>query len=832
MTFPLAGPGKSDVSSNDLNHQAASSSTAVVSQRVSITQEQYSKIFFPVCINIAREEKYQEIFYIPHRLSSPKLRESLRKQENFNSEVLGLIRVGELPRAIRLKQVEIANPGARVYEIDTIFQKRKGRYELCFHKGPNNQYPMDRFTFTKIHGAIPEKFLSLSPEIFPANVSQIAINCESQSLRINTTSASRNTKVIAMHHIPATEGMSTVLSSGNTFLSVETYKNTVKELINEFGSQISPNESMELIFDSLAQAIVKRAQISEEDKSKLTCKMLEFFEDVYWRLTQLNNNDTALLTSSILLKKISQIDAITKPFGDESLSRDIKKLMEPWKAVLEYFQTLPENQRKLFDGAFKATFSMRLNDFSDCKVSLSKNKSLLNFWISNRVALIKQYIRFKNPENFIEAVDRLGEVEICLKNGQFAEAYTVLYVTVQSVQDRLLTYARSSTTNVLPIKEFYRYRINQMMMHALDDFKYITAQSKQYQLVSFGAFEEAYNQFHKVQQLQLPVENRALELTKWAQGVSKKGEAQLLTAFKKFKKNLNDLQGVVKTIQSNKEIATDLKKLEGEIQKANQKNIIENYVALSAKLKSSFDDWKKSLLKINSDVREIQGLCFLLALNPSMPEIDISVIQNEFREFNRCLKALIVPFTFFENAFNQMIVFDRKTVKETSANPEIALRLSAAETLTISLFHTKHQEFNEMNAQISALRAKLKEQNNLNFEISVDLENVEETIPEDTNKNEEIPIAASSSEPINTMQDEIAQVFSGTKTRVIMNSLVDFMKKYNVPLVGKFGKGDHFKLYVNGIPFVIPTHKELGMGLKNRIENDLFHALQNAIDRG
>lgn len=618
----------------------------------------------------------------------------------------------------------------------------------------------------------------------------------------------------------------------------ESLKSNLSRSINKYGSLLFPDESMLCIWDHLSQLILNNYSLDRSKKAEIAVKLLEFWENIYWNLglfmQQAAQNPSA--DTQPLVQTLDQLQNIQSflDIKDKRLIHDLLDMQSPLCEFLEKAVLIktPEGKQKLAFTLYNFAFKETLSTLHECKVIINSSKKGIRSWLETHAATLESYLNLVHVSEpgFKLFIDYSLELKKALQEQNWLEAYQL----INSLTNELGNFGPLKEKNMnisselpylkeLTLREKYNQtRCFHFAQALMQKFTTLIAQGKLFNVISETAYQELFSSYQVMLKQPLPTKKIMLEEFKeWAIQLKKAGFADLFNELKNLENSWTILQTTKEQllIQKNQEL---FQNLADQIQDNDFSDLPSAYLKASQILEKPLKNWVAHLRKINECIRKSQDFCMLMIANSTLPALDISILQTQFKMFNQSLEELVKPTTRFLNAFQQLICMDVTSSQELSEN-SISLRFTDEGSFTLNLFETDEEYFIKLKEQLAQTTLKK------NQEIYLEVE--EEVVKEEPINNfvKESHTSNSNENNEKELKEKVNQVFrSNTKTHKILKGLTNVLKEFHLPYSTEFG-GRHYKLYINGVPIPLPTHTEWKPGTLKSIQNELCKHLTSLL---
>lgn len=597
-------------------------------------------------------------------------------------------------------------------------------------------------------------------------------------------------------------------------LKLQDLKMGLSSVVNRFGSKLFPDEPMRLVWDSLAQLILKNYCIDEDAKKRLSGLLLDYWEGIHWSIYNYfqencaNELDRASLHLNEAINQLRNLRGFLESNNEEIILETIIKPLEemqlPLVSFLEFGSQLqsPEGKGRFFNVFFES-ISQNLGDWCQRTVRLDASRKQIRKWLEARADILETYLKKLIPKEskFSHFLDDYTRIRKALLEQNWIAAYQEMSHFTDVLRQLCLpkNIIRVNFTifpETMTREEYLYLRCFHFMKHLKLDFETIVKNGKLYNVMSEKAYEELRKSFKT---LLLPVSKTEIAVkpfVEWAKQLNQNGYPEIFEALEGLQSCWSQLLGVKKEICSDGTLKEELEKLLKNVDAEEYANLSKDYLRVYDRVLPTFKQWESALQKINDRIRKTQDVTLLVLTDPTLPFIDVMYIYEQFIQLNDLFGELIKPITHFFNAFQKLICMDKTSFK-VGKDEAITLSFTEEGSFTLNLFETDVAYFKNLAKQLEPLRQEQK----------APVLEVEENCA-----SSPAEISAVSTEQIDPQMDLKAKLDSvfqdNTKTRKIMKDVQQLLKEYRLPFTTKFGKGDHNKLYVNGRLIVFPEHKE------------------------
>lgn len=610
------------------------------------------------------------------------------------------------------------------------------------------------------------------------------------------------------------------------------FKKNLCNHVNLYGSSLPPHESIYLIWDTLAQLIISNQKLDENLKEKYSIVIFEYWDNISLLISKavyegLTYNHE--LSDECLKNALNQLSDITNFLKsqtnlDEQIINQLKKTQAPLQQVLKSVQKLSLEEKEIFFIQYFDFQSSTLANLAERHLYMDTSKKSLQIWLISRSSILEIHFKMLIQEGLFsfEYLNLCSETTKSLKEQNWLKAYEYINTLLEKIAEVNVFEIREirSVNEIRRVPEWTAKvnKTNRGLKFAsalLEDFKQIISQGNLYNVVS----EVAYESLHKSYTALSPLsknDSMIPEFELWIKTLKKEKFSDVQDVLKDLQHSWVKLKKIQEDLLSNKKIKDSFNILFKNIENENYQHLIEDYSSLAYHL--PIKDWENELRQLNLNIKKLQDFCILIFTDPKSSKIDLNLLQKQFKLFNNRLKELIITPTKVLNSFQQLISMNHDEVKKYSRSTTIELHRFEEDSFTLNLFQTKKSYFDTLSEQLSKIQFETQD---TNFEIEIITD--EKTEKEDSLTSEDM------GQPLNPdlMTDKVTEIFQEhTKTRKIIKSLKSLFKEYNLLFNTQFGKGDHNKLYVNGIPIVLPEHKEWKPGTLHSIQNDVILQLQ------
>lgn len=640
-----------------------------------------------------------------------------------------------------------------------------------------------------------------------------------------------------------------LISCGNFEQSVQAselltdLKKNLAKCITKYGSELSPYEPMYLIWDTLSQLVIKKHSLNELQKENCTLVMLEYWTKVRYSSytfplfgsTKNYEMATAFLNETIqLLKNLPSFLKERINFKHDKLCRELESVHSPLVNFFESLGQLKLEELSIFFKELNDFNDTRLNNLYECKINLNPSRRQIQEWLQKRLDCLILNLRLNsaNPDLQSLLID-CEEIKTAFQKQNWLDAYNKICALYRQIIElnkpksvSLFNLAKGKIPFHLSRERMGFFRSFEYSKALYKEFLSVVSNGKLFNVVSEYAYEELQKS-SKI--LEIPFSKKNIlhtEFKVWTSDLSGVNYKEIFDTLQVMKQAWKELKVIQAKFSPDGNIQKSLQILFQELDSQNYSELMHVYSKLSQEIKNPQDSWVQQLKILNQSIDKLQDHCILMLMDPQLPKIDLRILQSQFQLFNHRLAELIKPTTSFLNAFQQLICIDPASLKGVSeGSNEIFLRFTDEGAFTLNLFETGDTYFSSLQTQLEQIRKFDNEP--LIVEIE---EEYSESVPSDDKEISSSKTIEDEQSQTKKLTEDVEKIFQGnTKTRRIKKELIQLLKDYDINFNAKFGKGDHNKLYINGIPIVLPEHKEWKPGTLKSIQNSVIEMLQERI---
>lgn len=573
----------------------------------------------------------------------------------------------------------------------------------------------------------------------------------------------------------------------------------VTKLINQYGTQLHPNESVSLIWDILSQAVLKKAHFSAEETNRLSIALFNFWTSFHLHLFKARlGSDDDLVNAIDLLKQFEQSLSNNLPQNGGRFLRQLKQIKQP------LLDLLIQGHRTV--GILKQEFLLQLSQFlnkrllklANISLSLDSSRQLVRNWLEDQSHLLTLFQKTRDQSEVI-LIGLSEEISTFIKEQQWLEAYTKIKAFTETLQS--LSKERT----------FYQLRLEQFAKSLKEGFEYVIKTNQLFQIISEVAVEQIKDSCIAFQKENEPSQGLGTELIQWAQALKKQGSKDVFVALKTLQTAWKELK-FARTELLTQELILHTKDFISQVEQNDYDKLPQNYLKIATQLNQFMPNWESSLKTLNLAIIQLQQASFLALTQPTLPQIDLCLVQKDFKEFNQRLGELIKPMLVFVNAFYEIICINKTSPQDSSFQ-----------------FNEKNivlQLFSEDESEFKNLRTLINEINRLPEESVIDI------IEEPNIQEEPLDIPAQelgvqlNSNSVESMNQEVKQIFKQVKITKIRQELFCYLNKHGIDFTQEPG-GKHTKIFINGKLIAMPTHTTAwAPGTAKSIRNAVLEGLK------
>lgn len=625
-------------------------------------------------------------------------------------------------------------------------------------------------------------------------------------------------------------------------------KKELSAIVNTWGLELSPNEPVRLIWDSLSLLAVQ-SKIADAEKTQYSQALLEYWESIQWSISSLlsagatqnySAADQYITDIYIRLSGFRLFLQSKKIKFNIELCEQIEGLQKPLLNFFSFSRNIQTcSSKNLFYKEFHCFMSSLLSQWCLVEMNIGNLKEQVQRWMTFRLESLEIYLSMNSKaEEYVSKA-------LCqtIKEGVSQENWLLVYEKINQLMNDLHAYCKKNRTrewdtNGFPTitkGKFIDARCVQWIHAILNDFNCIIS-NQNFHTISQGVLKELRTK-NKLLTTTLDLPQIHQAFSAWTLQLEQKGQCILKDYLESMQKTFASLKNIRESIGHSADIQSALQTLFNLIDSKQLSDLNEIYFKTAQKLEHFYHTWKTQLGAINSLIRQMQDLTILLLFDLNLPSLELRHVKLQFEKFNQSTEQLIKPVMIFFNAFHQLISLDPKSLKGLSKqNKNISLCFEDP-TFSLCLFQSDDQYFDELTTKIAYLRLQKNEE----LIVSLEKQAIDESLPPPVNphptpikkqktltKPTAPPITLDKSHQLTDFYENVQQVFKETKVRKIFTGIQQLISNYHSTLESAHGKGDHFKLFINDLLIVLPAKKEWKPGtlhsIKKRVEQTLLKA--------
>lgn len=421
-----------------------------------------------------------------------------------------------------------------------------------------------------------------------------------------------------------------------------------------------------------------------------------------------------------------------------------------------------------------------------CYVSLETVRDVATENLALRSSLLLS--QFKNKQELIDpqVIADLEKIDAAFRENDWVSANAFLC----QIMDRdffraLLTEVPGSFEDE---KRFASYKFAAGVVNLVDFFNEVIRASSKYEWMNFTALNKSLDYLTKDQTAL--EKGQLVPLQTWSKALTEIGRPELGEQCRKLFKAFQQFDEAKAKFDKENQA-----KFSVWLQDVQKGKVDPNaYQELCRKIDNFCVETDRALAEIATEVQTLQALIVLLLEEKDLPQIDRNLLAGQLGHLNEKISAICLPFLSFVGNFKVLM-----------AKEQTALR-----TYALPLFETDMSKLFIPHAPIELPGDDLE----------IRLEEEDIVAP---------PIEPSSAASFSSgsAEDALKEVFKNTKRRKIVENLSAFFKAQGQKVRVENGKGSHVKIYLGGVPIVIPFHKELKVGTAESIRDDILDKLRN-----
>ena len=829
---------------------------AIQSQEINTSYQDFSEYFLSIQ-TFDSASKTNTIFLIPKSQVFTQLPEVVKNHPEFLSQYQDLY--SQIPVAA-LKGQYITSlkkeNGCPVYEVTSLFPlKIRNMRSADFYSYFGSSLKDLIFEHLGVSLFNQTKVTVESQNHEQQSSLKVIANCKSPGTQ--ALDKDDSTKLLAIEDNQLRIKKMTIL--GCIRFAFDHLKIDLAKAVSQHGTNISPYEPMRTLWDVLSIAIIHEASNNPKEIVALTKIVLEHWEEIFYLLRNVMDegitHNPELVTSNLtaiikqcmgLRESLEQVMEKSNSKAQKSIGL-IENIHLPLMKILHTANSLEDDEdrsevcQKLCD-----FLNQTLGDWSTCRVYMDNSKRVLQNWLLTRTNTIEIYFSMiESPSTEISGFYKSTQsITEAFKEHNWLAAYQQMnslidQMKVYTTPTSYLFYPSPHKGETIVLANITRgetqiIRIYQFVRALRNDFKTMITDGKLFQIFSEVAFKELKVSYDTIKTPLNKKEGMGKSLFNWAGKLSRVGYSELQDVIREMKETWTLLKDVREQVRGSKDLEASLSSLFEIIQSDKLEDLLKQNSEVFQQLVEPLQRWEDGLRQINQCIIKIQQYALLIVNDPSLPTINLEELQNEFNAFNERLEELIKPTTIFFNAYRHLICIKQNSSPSNSqpqSSGQIDLDFTKEGTFTLYLFETDSSIFSAIENQRQLLN---QIDGTATFEVEeeangVDLDSVTVTEIEEAQQPKTL-LSSEQNEAPSTLTDQLQQIFQhNTKTRKIKRELKDLLRQVDVPFSTCFGKGDHNKLYVNGIPIVLPEHREWKPGTGRSIQNDLILQIQEAL---
>ena len=455
------------------------------------------------------------------------------------------------------------------------------------------------------------------------------------------------------------------------------------------------------------------------------------------------------------------------------LNPQLKGFIPHTQAIEEYLPPIREYFTSILEIPLKAQLK--------CTIPANSARDIAKENLVLRSSLLLSQFKPK-MQNHQPIIEDLMKIDEAFQKDDWVAANSILCKIMQSEFMKNIT--ASIPQNFGDQQTFTPYKLAAGIISLVDFFNDVVTNSSTYRWINFGAVTDL-TQYLALPQTSLE-KGQLTPLQEWIKQLHDAGYSELPEACKGLFNSLKAFKDVKEKFeQENKEgLQLWLNKL--------QKNEIDAdaYQVLCSNIDKSFQAINQAIGDISLHVNMTQAHIVLAITQKGIPTLDREVLIEQLTLLNKKIHDTCYPFIYFLHNF-RIIMNKEKT---------------APNVYSLTLFEASKEKL---------------------FTQSVEAP-VEVTIESDSEDDEiavEEPIEKS--EPAtDTLKTELDEVFSNKKRRKIFEKLNAFFKDHNQKVRIETGKGSHLKIFLGGVPIIIPAPNEIKVGTAGSIRDDILKELR------
>lgn len=758
------------------------------------------------------------IFLIPFKFLPPSLKEVVLKDSTENDYL-----VGELSPEERLKGFRKVYPEKKVYEVLS-----------C---NPLKLYGVKKITpiYVEFKGNPIEKFFANAQKEKNLQVSENK-NALNAPLKVHTPPAKNYMFMTGSQCIAAENNPQIIFEIENVNKAFESFKKALEKVINQTGGYLFPDEHMYLIGDSLSQSLVRNIPDQDIERSLRTL-FIKFWEKVDIQLyliilhglsKQYSLADQAIKDLVNLLKNDISIPLLEDSEWNsliEKINKNIKPLRLAYLNFLENLQTVAFNETKdVLYPKLQSFLNSTLAEWTHCHITLDFSRKTILNWFFQHLDILETYMQLSPV--CLTSLDLIKNLRSALQNHE----WIVVFEYFQKLENMPLNQI-SSDQGTITKKDIRVGRRFKMTQTFVKHFKTVISNGQLFEIVAENAYKIFSDHFSKIL-LNIKGCSFSFEsLSPWAQQLTSKGISTLSDLLETFKNCADRLNAIRHTIHD-VNIKKGILKLQDIIEKERYGELYDQYFIVFQSLVQARDQWTGTLKSLNDTISKLQNISIILLIDAESDAPSLSDLQNTFRSINHQLEELVHTPAVFFHAFEHLLNIDTVKMQKHTHSKKMNTAFHKKGIYTLNLLSVNESYFNKLRILLEDSQEKHHQTPILEID---DVEEVPSIQSKVEKKSSKPSLQNERKNPAKTAEDikgELSQIFQNhTKTRKIIKDIKQFLNDYHIYYETKYGKGDHLKLYVNGIPIPMPEHEEWKPGTLSSIENKLLIQVQEALNK-
>lgn len=603
------------------------------------------------------------------------------------------------------------------------------------------------------------------------------------------------------------------------------FKDGMAELLNLYGNELSPNETFNLIFDSLSQAILKREIFDDERQPKIASEMLCLWQEVQFTLKQFLETSAqkqekgAAAMITLTIKQLENFPNTIPCTLDPTIRQSLISIAQPLQSLFSIIKNkVPTNCFHDLVPHLNELLTTPISQTPGFKCSLETSPESLKRWLQFRISTLNTYLASSSIKNelIVQLTDQCEKISSFINQRE----WIFVYQAIVHLHNLINTFCEDSkkmdTLFPLPINQKNRFivmRYQHFIQALLSDFQFFISHRKLISIVSREAATEMLKNHQTLLQLdsELPLSTCLDDWIKQLEGFE---GLEFQGIIEQFQSSWNSLGSIVKNLQDNVMLNENLQDLGISIKKEDYYRLRTIYAQVAELLKDPLSNWNEELKRMSQCVEQIQFMLINILYDPRAPQADIDILKKGFTEYNELLLTVVKPISKFMSTFQQLFCVDRLSSSAFSKGGGNSME---QDNFGITLFNAAAADFQELEEYLGSLRAE--------YEASTHcVSSPSEPMPSSENKNQS---TSGIDERASILSQLLKALFKSTKSRKIESKITKELKKLQISFRIEVGKGSHRKLYVGeiGKPIILPHPSEWKTGTQASIENDLLTQL-------